>query len=271
MAIYYPPPQPFQPSPHVVQESAAPAADNPPFGLYARLGFLRLIEWWHVVPLPQQLIDLSPAIPGQSVDNPPVGPLNITSQYLLWAQPSWVVRAGTLSPAIPGQSIDQPGWVRPVHDLIRQWFKDPDNQYQFKLSPAIPGQSIDDPPRSSGVNLQVILQSWTPGPPQPPLGFHGALSALGTTDEPPYGLRPWLDTILRSWLADPQPKQNYPVFLSETTTVSDNPPFGLRQPLWPIIFAWQPGPPQPPVGIYVFTPGIPFVPGVFEFHHHYAN
>lgn len=145
MAIHYPPPPPFlgAQQPHAPRQLAPAIAavqvDNPPTSLGGPLAIPASIvaanqpDWstkaWPYVFIGRQPYEprkLAPAIPGQSVDNPPFtygGPLALKHELAWLSQPDpWTFNyAGGLAPFLPR-----------------------------KLSPGVPGQAIDRPPTRLG-------------------------------------------------------------------------------------------------------------------------
>ncbi len=95
-------PLPWQP--RFLPQGSTTSADAAPFSRTALWTIVR--SWQSTFDLPPTRL-LSPAIPGQSVDNPPGAAIELPS-LALWSAPPPIVLPRRLSPAIPGMSIDAP-------------------------------------------------------------------------------------------------------------------------------------------------------------------
>lgn len=253
MAIFFPPPsphigasQPLTPRDLPPQITAVPVND-PPFatGLRWSTEWLQLLQLWDPGPAaPTQARKLSPGIPGQSVDRPPV--TTETLPYLLlrqWDPPDPPPRQkGPLSPGIPGQSINNPPLVYRVlqNEIARLWDAPPPEPVQNgNLSPGIPGQSIDNPPPSRKPLLRWDLPDW----PIQQRAFY-PIQIIITGDNPPFGMpQPWLFSTLRQWEPIPPTPIQYARIYQEFVATGDNPPFGIPPEwLWTVRYAWQEAP-----------------------------
>jgi len=223
----------------VIPEFVAAVANNPPFGMPPKW-FLEALAYWQIIPPPiVRARNLSPAIPGQSIDQPPGRILNLT-----WVrQPRWAVAgSGSIAPLIPPAIVNNPPFGMPqdwLFGTLGQWQiivptpirynrlvqefvaavveKTPFNQGWFwavlnqwpatapiiqarKLSAGIPGQSVDlPPPRTPSFITPVKL--WEPAVivPQRRI-YYPQPFVVVTADNPPFGMPPdWLWVALSQW------------------------------------------------------------------------
>lgn len=217
--------------------------------------------WQPTDPAPQIKGPLSPGIPGQSVDQPPIPtPENFWSAYSSWLPADPPIRTEhKLSPGIPGQSVDQPPPFARRASAFFEIALPP--QTKGQLSPGIPGQSVDNPPPLA-VRVPYVQPELAPV--AQPRSLQAALVVVAA--QVPF-LRAWLSTVIASWiLADPTPIRPRWLNPSITAVRVDNPPFGLRQPLGPIYTTWQPPAPAPWIShyapIFIFSDSPPGTPGV---------
>jgi hypothetical protein len=147
---------------------------------------------------------LSPGVPGQSADRPPVtlgGPYALKVEAVSIAQPDpWTYSfMGSLQPfgrrnlsaGVPGQGISPPPLTRPgqlakLDQIASAWQPDPwlyasvgaRQAYMGRqISPGAPGQSVNEPPysRSRVIAMLSVIRSWDP----PPYNFEARIYASG--------------------------------------------------------------------------------------------
>ena len=253
--------QPRQPAKINQVDAAAVPENNPPFGL-PRADTIALTAWWKAPDRTQQPGIISPAIPGQSIDNPPIVGTDTPIQLVWWIPPPPAPqRAKPMSPGIPGQSIDTPPTTGAQPHIDWRWWlpAPPQPQTLTLLVPITPAAPADDPPfgvpRYDGIIAGIWLaQAAIPRPwfPLPMVVQDGSIG----TDNPPFGV-PRVDTIALAiaWQVPVRPQQ--PGLLSPAIPGQsiDNPPVkGAQTPLQ--LIAWIPAPPRPQQP-GLLSPGIP--------------
>lgn len=237
--------------------------------------------------------NLSPGIPGVSVDAPPPSSSEIEQLASVAWPTGWDVPIvkGKLSPGIPGQSVDAPpassnagrqlarggewpvGWSVPI--------------VKGKASPGIPGQSVDQPPVSSTVGKQRVAE-WPAGWAVPLVKASISAAIPGQSVDAPTGLRrpaiawpvdPFNPILPRNlaagapgqsidappprrrgdvtgWDAQPVHPQTAARFVQFT---ADSPPIDGRRWLSGVVSAWAPGAVLLPIQARLVQPFTPSV------------
>jgi hypothetical protein len=220
VAIYYPPPPPFMggAQPHVPRELppsiTAVEVDNPPSTLGGPISLPASViaaNWpeWSAVAWPYAFIrsaqpygqrQLSPGIPGQDVDKPPIsqlgGPYALKAEAVAIAQPDpWTYsffggrapfEPKKLSPGIPGQDVDNPPFTyggplalklqgvmvnQPDWSLAAWPYVFMGNRQPYigqLLAPAITAVQVNTPPFTQferTAAAAAIRAAWNPPPP----------------------------------------------------------------------------------------------------------
>lgn len=211
------------------------------FNPFARPWLAGIVQTWQP-PDPTAILPgrLSPGIPGQSIDNPPL--IKFRRQPILqtWQPPDPPpVQRGPLSPGIPGQSVDNPPLRFYKQRPPPQPPDPPYPQQPGKLSPGIPGQSVDNPPlllRQSLPQIEV--------PPQPTLPGKYPQPFVAVAEQNPFAL-PWLSSVIQAWQAgDVQAVIRQLLNPSFLAVPVNDPPFDRRH-LEDFLRAWQPLDPSP--------------------------
>lgn len=274
MAIFRQPTQPQQPTPHVVQGAAAPAADDPPFGSRLRAAaYLAIVltSWLPTPPQPQVRQPVPVEISAVPEDNPPFShsskQVQILTQILAQWQPepatTWKERWSTRHLPLDVTAVpeDNPPFGIPPPSLAhitRAWQPGPPQPSRSGSLPVdITAVPENDPPFGLRHPLWPIIATWQPLPPLPWIGRYVPQEAV---DNPPFGVpSPTLSGILTAW----QPElpttwqerwatRHLPVEVSAVP--ENNPPFSHlgRNPLSSILVLWQPDQgPQPQQGRHV--------------------
>lgn len=192
----------------------------------SRQWFSVVLQAWQPADIPPiHIPQLSPGIPGQSIDNPPRSrPLQ--PQVVLADPPAIMQRQ--LSPGIPGQSVDNPPALQRPSDLATAWRELPAPQLPVHYAIQVVAEIAAQPFAPSW--LGTILQSWQAADPRfdRPRLLPPDITAVAVNDPPFTGKNNWLPSILLQWRApDPLPWQ--PFFVSASWNETPIPPVGGGQ------------------------------------------
>lgn len=206
-------------------------------GPYANLWMASVIQSWFVDP-PRPILQpqLAPGIPGQSVDNPPVGARQFNPPYpgdLVLPQRGSLFPQTAVVVSTQGPYANQ--WMASV---IESWFvPDPAPTLPGKVNPA--NLIVPNPP--FGVSPSPV---WGFSPGYVPVPYSGF-----TPSGPPPPVQViynnlWISGILQQW-QPPDPPPTLPRNLSPSQLVVPNPPTVQPTQLPGIIAYWQPPDPSP--------------------------
>lgn len=189
-------------------------------------------------PDPQPTIPPRNVLYGLSVDNPPRFRIQVPPY---WEAERLPVLPKQLSPGIPGQSVDNPPTKVVERVGIQLWQPgDPSPVLPKLLSPGIPGMSVDNPPQLTWAYRPILFPPEPPPKPWQPLylaqPFVSANPPFSGRDLFSYILRTWQEP-------DPQPRQPVPLAIQPFFAPQNPPFSHLgRNERDNIVSQWQPLP-----------------------------
>jgi hypothetical protein len=188
------PPQPWMP--RYYPQAAIVVADNPPpFVEPYWLTYPRITP-----PLPWMPRYYPQEAAVIVVENPPFNQAWLWTVLAAYGPTFYQIIQRQLSPGIPGQSVDlppirpqvYPWYPSPVSIVISQRL----------LSPGIPGMSVDNPPALTNAQLNTIISLWEAGefPSLTRADIASLIVVAAAVNDPPFGMPPrWLSSVMAMW------------------------------------------------------------------------
>lgn len=244
--IFYPPPAPVQPAPHV----PIPAqGQQPPRRTWALM--MSVVMASHPTGLEYQAPRKVPTVPIPAQgDQPPRYSVNPLMQLVRsWDPPDpqpaqKPLKVAPLTLTYGDQPPKYAGFLADTLEILRAWDPPPPDPWQLPRRPPIPTPG-SEPPRYAGnlADYLELVRAWDPPDPQPQQRPTTAPIPPPLLSQPPPRSIVVLGTIIDAWRPpDPQPWQRPPTV--PIPAQGDQPP-RLRQPLPYSLWVADPPLPQP--------------------------
>jgi len=158
--------------PRYIHQAAVIAADNPPFGMPPAWLFGTLGQWQLTPPTPIRYNRLVQEFVAAAAEKPPFNQTWLWGILSQWQAAYSIVQARQLSPGIPGQSVDLPPSRTTVNFITQVKAWEPSviiPQRQIYLPQPVIVASVDNPPLGMPPDwlYSVLTTSWQPGAPLP--------------------------------------------------------------------------------------------------------
>ncbi len=198
-----------------VQQAAVVTADNPPFGMPPGWLWGTLGQWQVIPPTPTRYQKLVQEFVAVVAEKTPFNQGWFWAVWNQWPATAPIIQQRKLSPGIPGQSVDNPPLLATsVLSTVKAWESPivvPQRQI-YQPQPFVTVQ-VNDPPFGMPPDwlYSVLTAAWKPGDPLPKQ-LQKILQGAPPppVNDPPFGMPPlWLYIVLDlAWKpGDPLPKQ----------------------------------------------------------------